>query len=420
MAKPPYPIPFDENYRLRVLEELSILDSEPEPEFDRLVWLATRHFGTKFAVISLIDAQRQWFKAICGLDAAETPREDAFCAHAIIGNEMLVVLDATKDKRFDTNPLVTGPPHIRFYAGKPLTVNGTAIGTLCVIDDKPRDAFGPEDAESLSAFAKIAEDELSLRAYTRKATEALSEQVREARRLADAGETAKAQFLALMSHELRTPLNAVIGFADCIAREMMGPVEPVQYREFAERIAIGGRRQLGLVERLLELTSRGRVEVEEETIHLQPLLERCVELAAGEAMIAGVTIANTMPDEPVSIRADRVHVEQMLLELIGNAIKFTPRDGQVALALARDAENAVTIAVTDTGDGIADEAMDEALAVFGRIATEDGQRPGGIGIGLPIVKKLAELHGAALTLSTPAGGGTRAEISFPAYRSVGP
>ena len=128
----------DESRRLAILRCLGILDSEREPAFDGLVECAARALGTPIALVSLIDAQRQWFKAAFGLAARETPREQAFCAHAIHAAQLLEVEDASTDPRFATNPLVTGAPHVRFYAGQPLAVGGVNVGTLCVIDTRPR------------------------------------------------------------------------------------------------------------------------------------------------------------------------------------------------------------------------------------------------------------------------------------------
>ncbi len=419
MEKTPYPTPFNEEYRQFVLDDLSLLDSEPAPEFDRLVWLAKTYFGSMVALVSLIDKDRQWFKACCGIDAAETPREHAFCAHAIMEPEALIVLDAARDPRFENNPLVTGPPHIRFYAGQPLVVNGAAIGTFCIIDDKPRDTFGTHDRESLKAFAQIVIDEIRLREHSRRTESGLLGQMRDLRELVEAGDKAKAQFLATMSHELRTPLNAVIGFADCIAQEMLGPVQPAQYREYAEQISKGGRRQLDLVDRLLELTDAGSVEIKEAVLDIHALTRESVDSLSGEAVLRGVDIHFQPPKEPVSLSGDPIHIQQIVLELIGNAIKFSPKGGRIDVSLGVADDNSVTIAVTDTGIGFDAAALDEALAVFGQIDTGYNRQFEGAGIGLPIVKKLAELHGAELKIDALGDGGTCAQIHFPGYRTAG-
>lgn len=129
-----------EQKRLQALRDLNVLDTGPSPELDRITGLASRIFGAPIALVSLVDENRQWFKSRCGLDATETPREWAFCDHAIRSTDVMEVLDAREDPRFRENPLVTGPPDIRYYCGAPLiTQDGDRVGTLCIIDDKPRE-----------------------------------------------------------------------------------------------------------------------------------------------------------------------------------------------------------------------------------------------------------------------------------------
>ena len=153
--------PINEAQRLDTLRSLHVLDTAPEERFDRLTRLAKRLFGVPIALVSLVDANRQWFKSCVGLDATETPRDISFCGHAILEDHILVVPDATADDRFHDNPLVTGAPNIRFYAGCPLTVvNGSKLGTLCLIDVNPRE-MSEDDLELLRDLARMAEQELS-------------------------------------------------------------------------------------------------------------------------------------------------------------------------------------------------------------------------------------------------------------------
>jgi PAS domain S-box-containing protein len=134
------PLPLDEARRLEALRGYQILDTDPEPSFDELTLLASQLCGTPFAAITLVDESRQWFKAKVGLTMSEMPRDLAFCAHTILRNELLLVQDVRKDRRFANHPLVTGEPGIRFYAGAPLlTPEGQALGTLCVLDQVPRE-----------------------------------------------------------------------------------------------------------------------------------------------------------------------------------------------------------------------------------------------------------------------------------------
>lgn len=157
------PLPADEALRLDALRSTALLDSAPEPAFDRITRLVARALDVPIALISLVDEERQWFKSRVGVEASQTPREQAFCAHAILETEPLVVPDATADARFADNPLVTGAPDIRAYAGMPIrTRNGQAIGTLCAIDNQPR-RFTQEELDTLSDLAALAMKQVQMR-----------------------------------------------------------------------------------------------------------------------------------------------------------------------------------------------------------------------------------------------------------------
>jgi diguanylate cyclase (GGDEF)-like protein len=159
-------IPEDEALRRRSLYELDILDSGTEEAYDRVTRTAARLFEVPIALVSLVDANRQWFKSRCGLEACETRRDISFCGHTILSETPLVVEDASRDLRFSDNPLVIGEPSIRFYAGQPLeTPDGSRIGTLCLIDRKPRE-FGSEELLALKDLGGIIENLLAIRLQT--------------------------------------------------------------------------------------------------------------------------------------------------------------------------------------------------------------------------------------------------------------
>jgi diguanylate cyclase (GGDEF)-like protein len=154
--------PANEAERLASLRNLGILDTPAEERFDRITRLTRRVLGTKYALISLVDAERQWFKSAQGLDTTETSREVSFCGHAIHDDETLVVPNAPDDPRFADNPLVTGEPNVRFYAGQPIkSLDGYLVGTLCVIDTVPRE-LPSDDVASLKDLAALVEKELRL------------------------------------------------------------------------------------------------------------------------------------------------------------------------------------------------------------------------------------------------------------------
>ncbi len=166
------PLPSNETERLADLKDCKILDTAPEPAYDDLTKLASHICGMPVALISLVDRDRQWFKSRVGLDATQTPREDAFCAHAILEKDMLVVPDAKEDERFFDNPLVVNDPGVRFYAGVPLvTPRGHGLGTLCVIDQQPRD-LEPASAEALRILARQVVAQIELHRSSLKLREA--------------------------------------------------------------------------------------------------------------------------------------------------------------------------------------------------------------------------------------------------------
>ncbi|MDB6063020.1 MAG: hypothetical protein JWM78_3123 [Verrucomicrobiaceae bacterium] len=183
----------DETARIELLHSLHLLDTPADPVFDRITRLAARLLNVPIAVISLIDTDRQWFKSIVGLDATETPREQAFCAHAIHGTQPLVVSDAKNDKRFFDNPLVVGEPKIRFYAGAPIfSTQDIALGTLCIIDRKPRE-LSADDLLTLQDLAELVRREIMNLESTR-----LSRSVYEHSR--NVAEESEAWFRATIAH----------------------------------------------------------------------------------------------------------------------------------------------------------------------------------------------------------------------------
>jgi two-component system NtrC family sensor kinase len=168
-----------ETARVAALNRYAILDSEPEQSFDDLVILAAHICKTPIAMLSLVDDHRQWFKSKIGVEVRETPRDVAICAHTIKQDHLFVVPDTLQDARFRENPLVTGEPHIRFYAGAPLiNEDGYALGTLCVLDREPRE-LNPEQKEAVNALSRLALRQMELRMNLQLLKEALNDRTKE-------------------------------------------------------------------------------------------------------------------------------------------------------------------------------------------------------------------------------------------------
>lgn len=163
-AAPQYPVANDEAQRLLALDAARIVDTAPESVFDRLTWLASQVTDSPMALISLLTARRQWFKSRIGVEATETPRDWAFCSHAILQNGLFMVEDAARDPRFQDNPLVVGEPYIRFYAAFPLLDrHNHPLGTLCILDREPR-KLRDREVRSLRELAALASEEIQRRA----------------------------------------------------------------------------------------------------------------------------------------------------------------------------------------------------------------------------------------------------------------
>ncbi len=417
-------LPLNEARRLQALLDYAILDTPNEEAFDRLARIAAALLEAPIALISLIDGSRQWFKARVGLAASETPRDWAFCSHALVQEEPLVVLDAPADPRFADNPLVTGEPEIRFYLGAQLnTPAGETLGTLCVIDRVPRVAPDPARVQVLRDLADLVMDEMELRRVGRavvaqaRAEREIAERVQAAHRTLEAAFKAKSDFLSSLSHELRSPLNAVIGFSDLILND---PDESQQRQGYARDINESGTHMLALINDILEYSrlEAGASAFRPVAVGLRRVVEEAARMVAVFARNRGVTLRQEIAAPDVQVRGDALRLKQVLLNLLTNAIKFTLRGGTVTLSLVREGGTAV-LRVRDTGIGIAPEDIAKVLTPFGQVVPSDEEARArtlreGTGLGLPIVKALVEQHGGVFGLHSTPGAGTCASVSLPA------
>jgi two-component system, cell cycle sensor histidine kinase PleC len=237
---------------------------------------------------------------------------------------------------------------------------------------------------------------------------------------AERANRSKSQFLANMSHELRTPLNAIIGFAELLHNQTFGPIQQPRYVEYAQDIHASGVHLLSLINDILDMAKieAGRVELNEGRVRLSECIAASARLVRHRAAEARVSLAIHLDEDLPDLIADERAVRQILLNLIGNAIKFTPADGSVRVS-ARLEAGCVELSVVDTGIGIAAEHLATVLTPFGQVANELTRDHAGTGLGLPLVKSLAELHGGSFGLSSEVGRGT-ATVRFPAWRAAMP
>jgi PAS domain S-box-containing protein len=237
---------------------------------------------------------------------------------------------------------------------------------------------------------------------------------------AELASRAKTEFLANMSHELRTPLNAVIGFAELIEREQLGPIGNPKYAEYASDIVSSGLHLLSLINDILDLSKieAGHVDIRDENIDMADLVRACLKLMGDRAREGGVDLIVQVDDGLPLLRADQRMVKQVLVNLLSNAVKFTPPGGRVTVRAWQNPQDGYVLQVADTGIGIAFEDVPKAMARFGQIDSDVSRRFEGTGLGLPLTRSLIEAHGGAFDLESEVGAGTTATAHFPAQRIV--
>ncbi len=239
---------------------------------------------------------------------------------------------------------------------------------------------------------------------------------------AEAASRTKSDFLAIISHELRTPLNAIIGFSDVIAREVLGPIGSLKYREYAGDILSAGRHLLGLINNILDMSKieARKMQLVEAVVELVALATSCVKIVERQAADTQITLAIDIPDDLPCLHGDEMRLKQILVNLLSNAVKFTPAKGSVTLSAALLADGALEIAVADTGIGMSEDEVALALQPFRQVESALARRHEGTGLGLPLVKAFVEMHGGTLLLHSVPGEGTTARIVLPAARVVAP
>jgi PAS domain S-box-containing protein len=244
----------------------------------------------------------------------------------------------------------------------------------------------------------------------------LEDGLRQAKQQAEDANRAKSGFLAAMSHELRTPLNAVIGFAEIMHQEVLGPIGAPEYRDYAGHILRSGQHLLALINDVLDYAriESGSLRLNLVPVDLRGLLRGTLEMVAEAAATGGVTLATELSEQRISIRADEQRLRQVLLNVVGNAVKFTPAGGRVALALRPGADGGAVITVADSGIGIDEEQIAHAFEPFWQADSGLDRVKEGAGIGLPLARQLVALHGGKLQLQSRVGEGTRITIEMPA------
>ncbi len=392
MLKPT--IPENEMMRLQALKQYNVLDTLPEDAFDNIAKIASLICETPISLVTIIDNKRQFFKAKTGLQINETPKEIAFCAHAINKpDELMIVDDATKDNRFKDNPLVTGNPKIVFYAGMPLvTSDGFALGTLCVIDTQPKHLTN-EQTTALKALAgqvlqllELRKTNIELKKTQTKILEYSKEQ---------------ATFAYIIAHELKEPLRMVTKFMKLLEQKYKDRLDAKakQYIQFAFD---GALRMTGLINDLLAYAKIDREHLKKEPVATSKLV---LDILSIQKNIHGSNLTFEVGALP-EIVGYPVLIKLLFQNIISNAIKYQPTLQKIIKIKIDCSEipDKWQFIIQDNGIGISSDTQNKIFTPFKRL--HSGEQYEGTGLGLAVCQKIVVKHGGSIWVESEVGVGS--------------
>lgn len=397
------------------LAAIGLLDREAHDGLDRHTNLACKLFDAPVALVSIVqpDLDRQFFRSQVGLpspwaEACETPLSHSFCQIVRASDAALVVTDARRDARVSDN-LAIRDLNVVAYLGWPIhSADGSPIGALCVIDGRPR-AWSEGDLELLSALAACVDDQIKLMTTVFQRNAALR-QVEAHLHLANRASAAKTRFVATMSHEIRNPLNGVLGMAQVLERRLTKPA----LRDMAAMIRRSGEELLTVVNEGLDLAKieSGKLELVAGAFAPADALRSVAAVHQSAALAKGIDLLVGISGEPGQQRnGDSFRFRQVLHNIIGNAVKFT-ETGEVSIKLDLLDGQTITATVRDTGIGMAPHQLERLFQPFEQADGRVAHKFGGSGLGMSIVKKLLDLMGGTIEVSSQPGHGTVVTLVF--------
>ena len=394
-------IPQNEHLRLKVLKGHSILDTEKEPEFDEITFVASQVSECPIAIISFIDEKRQWFKSVHGLDICEAPREVSFCAHAI--NETsgsFEVMDTLKDERFFDNPLVTGEPHVRFYSATVIkSKEGFPLGTLCVVSPKPSQ-LSAKQKQVLKVLGKQCERLLELKTYKKEVGlvhNNLMSQNAELERFAE-----------VAAHDIKSPLNKILGLTNLLAKENENS-DSLKSLKMIKMLASSSIELKKLVDGILEhskfVNSLGG---KPERIATGEFFKELVNLFDPE-----LDLEFHLPEDEIRFNTDKVWLTQIFLNLITNSVKHS-NENSIKVSIQMHLENStVHFKVSDNGPGIPSDILMKIFQPFYKFSRNQEKSDLGNGLGLATVKRLVQNLGGNISAQNGINGGAVFKFSIP-------
>lgn len=387
--------PDDEADRLQALKSYDILDTSPERDFDEIVELASNICNTPISIITLVDEARQWFKAKVGITDVETSREEAFCAHAILSDELMLIRDTTSDIRFYDNPQVTGNQGVKFYAGMPLiTPKGFKLGTLCVLDTKPKDLTS-DQIFALQVLANQVVKRMELR-----------KKITELERLNDTHR----KLLSVISHDLRSPLASLHGMLELYD---LGNLSPAEFKSILPSMRQSFVAANNLLGNLLEWAASQfeHSGIQQKVLRLRDVAEYVIHGNAQLFETKGNSIKNIVA-VTCTVLADENMLRTVLRNLIVNANKFT-QQGTITIS-AREFDNKVEVCVADTGSGMDERQLERLFNWEKRSSTTGTAGERGSGFGLLVSQQFVNQQGGTIWVTSKVGKGSQFWFTVPA------
>lgn len=385
-----------ETQRLEELLRFEVLDTEDEKALDELTQLASVICGTSISLISLVDSERQWFKSRVGLDAPETPKDIAFCSHAILQDQIFEVPDTLEDERFADNPLVTGAPDIRFYAGAPLIgKHGLPIGTLCVIDTEPK-TLDKKQQLALNTLAKQVISQLELRLHNRYLQRLQKDQQ---------------QIFAVMSHDLRSPFNGILGLSRLL-HQKADSLSPERLAQMADGILESSLKVYQLLDEILQWSRSqlGAVQVELNATPLDPLVTETLDWMTESFKLKNLNVRHDT-NENLVVMADVNVTKTIIRNLLANAVKYTPEQGDIHIE-SEVTDGEARLIVTNSGEGIPANITEELF--HDCVASQSGTHgESGYGLGLSLCGDFARKQKGYLSLDDGYKDGARLILHLP-------
>ena len=394
-------IPHNENDRLIALNSYSILDTLPEKEYDEITYLASMICNTPMALVSLIDKDRQWFKSFHGITENETPREFAFCAHAINQKDFpLIVTDLRDDERFQDNPLVTSDPNLVFYAGVPLVnPEGYPLGTLCVLDVQPKQLT----SEQLNSL-KILSNQVMKLLELRKSI-ILSHKNN---RILKSKNKALDKFVSIAAHDIKSPMHNISALSNILLEDYASTMHP-EAIEIIELMNTSVQHSTNLIDGILDYSKDpSGISEQREFINIKTLILNIKELLVNQDNVK----LSIDVDNGLSVFMNKTVLHQIFSNLIFNSIKYNHQDLIKIYIEVTDSDSELKFSIKDNGPGIKSEDRKRIFKLFSTTTNKDRNGFHGTGIGLATVKNLVQSLGGKISVVSKEGEGAHFTFSL--------